>query len=182
MDIVNEIIYKKISEIKPYVRNGRYNARTVELLEKIIPKVGFNVPIVIDEKGIIVKGHARYIAAIRLGMEEVPCVVTHASEDDVKLNRIADNMVSEFSEWLTDSLLEELKNLDIDFNMNELDLPDFNFIEEEQETIEPEEYSSRKEEMDVLAEKLNQKGYYYMVVCPDCGQKSFIKTDEAEDV
>ena len=76
MEIVNQIVMKKISEVKPYVRNPRKNDKTVNLLVEIIPKVGFNVPLVIDRNGIIVKGHARYSAAIRLGMEEIPCVVT----------------------------------------------------------------------------------------------------------
>lgn len=101
MEIVNQIVMKKISEVKPYVRNPRKNDKTVNLLVEIIPKVGFNVPLVIDRNGVIVKGHARYAAAIRLGMEEVPCVVTDADEETIKLDRLADNRISEFSEWTT---------------------------------------------------------------------------------
>ena len=99
MEIVKRIVMKKISEVKPYVRNPRKNDKTVNLLVEIIPKVGFNVPLVIDRNGIIVKGHARYAAAIRLGMEEIPCVVTDADEETIKLDRLADNRISEFSEW-----------------------------------------------------------------------------------
>ena len=47
MEIVNQIVMKKISEVKPYVRNPRKNDKTVNLLVEIIPKVGFNVPLVI---------------------------------------------------------------------------------------------------------------------------------------
>ena len=93
--IEKQIVMKKISEVKPYIRNPRKNDKTVELLCKIIPKVGFNVPLVIDEKGIIVKGHARFTAAIRLGMKEIPCIVTHASEEAIKADRIADNKISD---------------------------------------------------------------------------------------
>lgn len=103
MEIVNQIVMKKISEVKPYVRNPRKNDKTVNLLVEIIPKVGFNVPLVIDRNGIIVKGHARYAAAIRLGMEEIPCVVTDADEETIKLDRLADNRISEFSEGSTTS-------------------------------------------------------------------------------
>ena len=108
MEIVKRIVMKKISEVKPYVRNPRKNDKTVNLLVEIIPKVGFNVPLVIDRNGIIVKGHARYAAAIRLGMEEVPCVVTDADEETIKLDRLADNRISEFSEWINDELLHEI--------------------------------------------------------------------------
>ena len=80
IDVSKQIVMKPISEVKPYVRNPRKNEKTVKLLVDIIPKVGFNVPLVIDKKGIIVKGHARYAAAIQLGMTEVPCVITDADE------------------------------------------------------------------------------------------------------
>ena len=125
MEIVNQIVMKKISEVKPYVRNPRKNDKTVNLLVEIIPKVGFNVPLVIDRNGIIVKGHARYAAAIRLGMEEVPCVVTDADEETIKLDRLADNRISEFSEWINDELLHEIDmlNLDFDFDLESLGFP-----------------------------------------------------------
>lgn len=122
MEIVNQIVMKKISEVKPYVRNPRKNDKTVNLLVEIIPKVGFNVPLVIDRGGVIVKGHARYSAAIRLGMEQVPCVVTDADEETIKLDRLADNRISEFSEWINEDLLHEIDmlNLDFDFDLESL--------------------------------------------------------------
>ena len=43
MEIVNQIVMRKISEVRPYVRNPRKNDKTVNLLVEIIPKVGFNV-------------------------------------------------------------------------------------------------------------------------------------------
>lgn len=125
MNIVSNIVMKKISEVKPYVRNPRKNDKTVQLLVDIIPKVGFNVPIVIDHKNIIVKGHARYAAAIKLGMAEVPCVVTDADEETIKLDRLADNKISEFSEWINEDLMHEVDmiNLDFDFDFESLGLP-----------------------------------------------------------
>ena len=122
MEIVNQIVMKKISEVKPYVRNPRKNDKTINLLVEIIPKVGFNVPLVIDRGGVIVKGHARYAAAIRLGMEQVPCVVTDADEETIKLDRLADNRISEFSEWINEDLLHEIDmlNLDFDFDLESL--------------------------------------------------------------
>lgn len=125
MEVVKNIVMKKISEVKPYVRNPRKNDKTVQLLVDIIPKVGFNVPIVIDTKSVIVKGHARYAAAIKLGMEEVPCVVTDADEETIKLDRLADNKISEFSEWINEDLMHEVDmiNLDFDFDFESLGLP-----------------------------------------------------------
>lgn len=66
LKIVDQIIMKKLNEIKPYFRNPRKNDKTVDMLVKVIPQVGFNVPILIDKNGVIVKGHARYKAAFKL--------------------------------------------------------------------------------------------------------------------
>lgn len=125
MEVVKNIIMKRIPEVRPYVRNPRKNDKTVQLLVDIIPKVGFNVPIVIDKKNVIVKGHARYAAAIKLGMQEVPCVITDADEETIKLDRLADNKISEFSEWLNEDLMHEVDmiNLDFDFDFEALGLP-----------------------------------------------------------
>lgn len=125
--IENEIVMKRLNEIKPYIRNPRKNDKTVELLCKIIPKVGFNVPLVIDENGIIVKGHARFTAAIRLGMEEVPCIITHADPEAIKADRIADNKISEFSEWVNEELMHEIDMIDFDFDFSELGFPKVSF-------------------------------------------------------
>lgn len=127
IQIENQIVMKKINEIKPYVRNPRKNDKTVELLVKIIPKVGFNVPLVIDKDGIIVKGHARFNAAIKLGMQELPCIVTHADEEAIKADRITDNKISEFSEWVNEELMHEIDMLDFDFDLTELGLPKISF-------------------------------------------------------
>ena len=142
INVETQIVMKKLGEIKPYVRNPRKNDKTVDLLCKVIPKVGFNVPLVIDEKGIIVKGHARFTAAIRLGMDEVPCIITHADEDAIKADRITDNKISEFSEWVNEELLHELDMIDLDIDFSEMGLKTLNlddiptpddFIEEDTE-------------------------------------------------
>lgn len=139
--VENKIVMKKLSEIKPYIRNPRKNDKTVELLCKVIPKVGFNVPLVIDEQGVIVKGHARFTAAIRLGMKELPCIITHADEEAIKADRIADNKISEFSEWVNEELLHELDMIDIGLDMSELGFPSVSFddipsVEEFSEELE----------------------------------------------
>ena len=118
MEVVNKIIMKKISEVRPYVRNPRKNDKTVDLLVEVIPKVGFNVPLVIDKAGVIVKGHARYAAAIRLGMTELPCVVTDADEETIRLDRLTDNKISEFSEWIDEEMMHELDTLNLDFDID----------------------------------------------------------------
>ena len=124
LKIVDQIIMKKLNEIKPYFRNPRKNDKTVDMLVKVIPQVGFNVPILIDKNGVIVKGHARYKAAFKLGMEEVPCVVTNATEEQINLDRITDNKISELSEWLDEGLAHEIDMIGLEYSdiLGDLDL------------------------------------------------------------
>lgn len=155
MQVVNEIVLKKIDEIIPYEKNPRRNSKTVELLVKVLPKVGFNVPLVLDEHNVIVKGHARYEAAKKLGMTELPCVISHASPDEIKADRIADNRVQEFSQWVQEELGHEIDMLDIDIDLGEMGLNtvsyenDFDFMdvpEDDAEPISQEEMQRRYEE------------------------------------
>lgn len=132
MEIVSDIIMMPIDKIVPYEKNPRRNSKTVELLCEILPEVGFNVPLVLDENNVIVKGHARYLAAQRLGMTEVPCVISHASPDEIKADRIADNKVFEFSTWVQEELQHEVDMLDLNFDpekfgLPKLELPDMEF-------------------------------------------------------
>ena len=164
MEVVNKIVMKKLNEIKPYFKNPRKNDKTVEMLVKVIPQVGFNVPILIDKDGVIVKGHARYKAAFKLGMEEVPCVVTNASAEQINLDRITDNRISELSEWMEEGLMHELDALDVKFDdiLGDLDLKtdviestfdmtEFEEIESERPNLSNEEKQKIYEEM--LAKK-----------------------------
>ena len=123
IDAVSRIVMIPIDKIVPYEKNPRRNSKTVELLCKAIPKVGFNVPLVLDRNNVIVKGHARWLAAKQLGMTEVPCVISFASPEMIKADRIADNKVFEFSQWVKDELLHEVDMLDIGFDLKEFDLP-----------------------------------------------------------
>ena len=120
---VDKIVMRKLDSITPYDKNPRKNSKTVELLVQVIPKVGFNVPLVLDKDGVIVKGHARYYAATILGMDEIPCVISDASPEEIKLDRIADNKVFEFSKWDDEELLHEVDMLNLDIDMSMFGLP-----------------------------------------------------------
>lgn len=153
--VESQIIMKGLSEIKPYEKNPRRNDKTVELLCKIIPKVGFNVPIVIDSDGVIVKGHARYLAATKLGMSEVPCIVTHADADAIKADRIADNKISEFSEWVNEELMHEVDMLDLDFDLSDMGLPRMTY----DDIPSIEDFGADEEEVQAMSDEDRQALY-----------------------
>ena len=134
MSTKTEIVYKKINELIPYEKNPRKNEKAVEYVANSIKRFGFKVPIVIDSNNIIVTGHTRLKACKELGINEVPCIIADdLTEQEINAFRLADNSVSEQSKWDNELLLEELTNLDINFDMSEFDLNIWDFIKEDKE-------------------------------------------------
>lgn len=133
------IIEKKLSDIKPYEKNPRKNDHAVEYVANSIKEFGFKVPIVIDKNGVIVAGHTRYKASKKLGLEKVPCIIADdLTDEQIKAYRLADNKVSEKSEWDFDLLFDELSELGglIDMSAFDFDIDIDTGIENSGETQE----------------------------------------------
>ena len=58
---------RSLDTIKPYDNNPRYNDAGVDAVASSIREFGFRVPIVVDEQGVIIAGHTRYLALRELG-------------------------------------------------------------------------------------------------------------------
>ena len=133
-----EIINYKPEELKPYENNPRKNDIAVDSVANSIKEFGFKVPIVIDSNKEIVCGHTRLKAAIKLGLQTVPCIMADdLSEEQIRAFRLADNKTAELSGWDFTKLDEELAkidNLDMDkfgFNFDDFDKDDISdFISE----------------------------------------------------
>ena len=119
-----KIVTKKIKDITPYWNNPRKNEKAIDAVMNSIDEFGFKNPIIIDKEGVIISGHTRRLAAIKLGMKEVPCIVgDYLTESQVKAFRLADNRVSEIATWDDDLLKEEMKNvLDMDLDIYGFDI------------------------------------------------------------
>lgn len=103
----------KIQEIKPYENNPRDNDKAVEGVAKSLQEFGWQQPIVVDKDNVIIVGHTRYKAAMKLGYKEVPVTVAdNLSPEKVKAYRLADNKTGENAVWNNKSLLKELDFLD----------------------------------------------------------------------
>jgi DNA modification methylase len=103
---------RPIAAIRPYENNPRQNDAAVDAVAASIREFGFRQPIVVDEEGVIIVGHARFKAALKLGLTEVP---VHVAKDlapaQVKAYRLADNQTNELSDWNYDLLPIELAQL-----------------------------------------------------------------------
>jgi DNA modification methylase len=121
---------KKISELFEYENNPRNNETAIDAVANSIKEFGFKVPIVISSKNVIIAGHTRLKASLKLGLKEVPCIIADdLSEDQIKAFRLADNKTAELATWDFDKLEKELSGIDLDmlqFGFEELisDIPD----------------------------------------------------------
>ena len=112
-----EIKVVPLSCIKPYYNNPRDNSAAVAPTAESISRYGFVKPIMCDSKGVIICGHTRFLAALRLGLENVPVVFSDMSDEKAKQYRIADNKIAEKSEFDQDEMIDELRNLEVPEDM-----------------------------------------------------------------
>lgn len=119
------IIEKNVGELVPYENNPRVNDNAVILVANSIRDFGFRVPIIIDKDNVIVAGHTRALAAKRLGIEIVPCIVADdLDENQIRAYRLVDNKVSEMSTWDHQKLQQELAKLvDCDMSVYGFEVP-----------------------------------------------------------
>jgi DNA modification methylase len=107
-----QVTLRPITDIRPYEKNPRLNDDAVDAVAASIREFGFRQPIVVDTEGVIICGHTRYKAALKLGLEKVPVhVAKDLTPEQIKAYRIADNKTAELAEWNYDLLPIELGEL-----------------------------------------------------------------------
>lgn len=102
-----------ITNIKPAAANPRlHSEHMLALLTDGIKRHGFTSPIIVDEGGILIAGHARLQAAIRAGLRRIPTVTaTGWTADDKTAYAIADNRLAELAAWDNAAAATELAAL-----------------------------------------------------------------------
>lgn len=131
-----KVIQMPITDLIPYSRNPRRNDEAVPMVMNSIKEFGFKVPIVVDRNNIIVCGHTRFKAALKLGLETVPCIVADdLSDEQIKAFRLADNKVSEKAEWDFEILSGELDDI-INIDMDSFGFESIDFEEPEEDDSE----------------------------------------------
>ena len=99
-----------IGDLKPNPRNAKkHPEQQIALLQKNFETFGFTTPLLVDEKNVIIAGHARYLAAMRSGFEHLPVVrLSHLKPAEKRAAAIADNKLSELGKWDPEILAGEL--------------------------------------------------------------------------
>jgi site-specific DNA-methyltransferase (adenine-specific) len=116
-----------IDAIKPYETNPRaISDAAIAAVAASIQAFGFRQPILVDAAGVIIAGHTRRLAAIKLGLAEAPVIVCQdLTPAQVKTLRIADNQTASISQWDDDLLSAELAALQADsFDLSALGFAD----------------------------------------------------------
>ncbi len=92
---------RALARIVPYPQNPRTHSEAqIDLLANLMQRYGVDQPIVVDERGVILKGHGRRLAALQAGFASFPVVVQRGlSDDDKRALRIADNQVALLAGW-----------------------------------------------------------------------------------
>ena len=102
----------EIEKITPYPQNAKkHDKKQVKQVAASIKEFGFNQPIVVDKKGVIIVGHGRYEAAKLLDLKMVPVVQVELTDEQASASyRIADNKLNE-SPWDMQLVIGDLKLL-----------------------------------------------------------------------
>ena len=121
-----------LDRLLPYAANARtHSDDQVAQIAGSIAAFGFNVPCLVDERGVLIAGHGRLLAARQLELETVPVIrLEHLSEAQARAFRIADNRIAENAGWDDELLgtefhwLQEEAEFDLDltgFTLDEVD-------------------------------------------------------------
>lgn len=116
-----------IERVLPYERNARTHSEAqVAQIAGSIAEFGFVNPVLIDQRGTIIAGHGRVMAARKLGLAEVPVVrLEHLTDAQRRALTLADNRIAESAGWDEKLLSEELAQLaDDDFKLDVLGFND----------------------------------------------------------
>lgn len=162
-----------VEKLIPYANNPRDNDKAVDAVAESIKEFGFKNPIIIDKDYVIVAGHTRLKAALKLGLKVVPCIIADdLTEEQVNAFRLADNKTAELSDWNEEELLEELKKIE-SINM---ELFSFNLEDLEKELTGEAQDDDFNEDEELPETPTSQKGDIYLlgkhrVMCGDSTKK-----------
>lgn len=158
-----KIINKNIDDIKEYENNAKEHPDwQIEQIANSIQEFGFNDPIAINADNQIIEGHGRLLAAKKLGLIEVPCIVlTGLTEVQERAYIIAHNKTTINTDFDLDRLQYELNTLKVEG----FDLSLIGFSEDEVEILLAENEEINLDEF-LSDEEKKQKEKR----CPYCGE------------
>lgn len=123
----SKVEMRNVSELVPYANNSRtHSPKQVDQIAASINEWGWTVPVLVDEKGMLIAGHGRIMAAQKLGIEQVPTMTaTGWTEAQKKAYVIADNKLALNADWNLQILTSEIDSIArLDFDIDKLGFDD----------------------------------------------------------
>jgi DNA modification methylase len=116
----DQVERRAIERLIPYATNPRLH--TEADLGKIVASIlkwGWTMPVLVDERGELISGHARVGAAMILELKSIPVIVAKGwSDEEKRAYRVADNQLAARASWDPGLLRDELRALDFaDFDL-----------------------------------------------------------------
>lgn len=97
-----------IERIKPWVDNPRKNARAVPKVADSLKRFGWGRPLIVNMhprcEGELIVGHTAWLAALELGLDQVPVRIRRMDPARAHALAIADNKLGEISGWDAEAL------------------------------------------------------------------------------
>lgn len=124
---------RTLESLIPYARNARtHSDEQVAQIAASIREWGWTNPVLIDEEGGVIAGHGRLMAARKLGIAEVPCIVARGWTDaQKKAYVLADNQLALNAGWDMDLRALEISELvGLGFDLSLLGFDDLSFSAE----------------------------------------------------
>lgn len=122
----------ELDKLVPYDKNPKlHSTEHVQKLANSISQHGITDAILVDENGVIIGGHGRRLAAMRLGMKFVPVrVLKHLDADESRALRLSHNRVvgTKYDEEIEQFELSALVDTEVDMTLMGYDDKELEFL------------------------------------------------------
>lgn len=170
-----EIFHIAPELLTPYANNSKeHSTEQIDEIAGQISRFGFDQPIVVDKNNVIIKGHGRREAAIRLRMKTVPVIIQSLTEYEAMASRIADNKVASKSGFDMDKLKFDIGTLE----RNKFDLKFTGFDESELKNLIESFPETSRDRLDVPEKKSESEPETVKSLDPESSQFKENPADE----
>lgn len=106
---------------------NQHSPEQIDRLSKIISYQGWRHPIIVrKETGLVISGHGRLKAALKMRLEQVPIQIQSFETDEKAYAfMVADNAIASWAELDLSSINMEIQNFGPDFDLETFGLKDF---------------------------------------------------------